>query len=559
MSYPLDYNPIVEYWNHIQSGKEVVGDKIRRTYQKIMYDVEHPDEYFYSAKRANHILEFAEKYCRHSKGKFGGHHVKLELWEKAHLATIFGFIDIEGNRKYHESILIVGKKNGKSLLASIVGNYMLIADGEPGPEVYAVSTKKDQSKIIWGESKRMIRKSPSLRRQVRTLVAELCCDDNDGIFRPLGSDSDTLDGLNVHCCLMDEIHQWKNGRALYDIMADGVIAREQPLIYITSTAGTIREDIYDTKYDEAEQIINGYGDKNGYHDKRVIPFIYELDSRKEWQDPACWKKANPGLGTIKSLEQLTEKVKKAQANPKLVKNLVCKEFNIRETSSQAWMTFDQLNNAATFDVKELKPRYGIGGVDLSITTDLTAATVLFMLPGKPTIYYMHMYWLPEDLLETRERDDKIPYSTWRDQGLLRTTPGNKVDYHYVVEWFKEVRDTYDIYIPWVGYDSYSAQYFVAEMKQNFGEDVMEPVIQGAKTLSGPLRSLGADLEAKIVNYGNNPITKWCLTNVSVTEDRNANLLPCKTSNQRRRIDGFAAMLDAYVEWERHQEDYANII
>lgn len=559
MNYSLDYNPIVEYWNRIQSGEEVVGDKIRRTYQKIMYDVEHPDEYFYSPKRANHILEFAEKYCRHSKGKFGGQHVKLELWEKAHLATIFGFIDIEGNRKYHESILIVGKKNGKSLLASIVGNYMLIADGEPGPEVYAVSTKKDQSKIIWGESKRMIRKSPSLRRQVRTLVAELCCDDNDGIFRPLGSDSDTLDGLNVHCCLMDEIHQWKNGRALYDIMADGVIAREQPLIYITSTAGTIREDIYDTKYDEAEQIINGYADKNGYHDNRVIPFIYELDSRKEWQDPACWKKANPGLGTIKSVEQLTEKVKKAQAHPKLVKNLVCKEFNIRETSSQAWMTFDQLNNEATFDVRELKPRYGIGGVDLSITTDLTAATVLFMLPGKPTIYYMHMYWLPEDLLETRERDDKIPYSAWRDQGLLRTTPGNKVDYHYVVDWFKEVRDTYDIYIPWVGYDSYSAQYFVADMKQNFGEEVMEPVIQGAKTLSGPLRSLGADLEKKIVNYGNNPITKWCLTNVSVTEDRNANLLPCKTSNQRRRIDGFAAMLDAYVEWERHQEDYANII
>jgi phage terminase large subunit-like protein len=559
MNYPTNYNPIVEYWKRIQSGEEIVGDKIRRTYQKIMHDVEHPDEYFYSAKRANHILEFAEKYCRHSKGKYGGHHVKLELWEKAHLATIFGFIDIEGNRKYRESILIVGKKNGKSLLASIVGNYMLIADGEPGPEIYAVSTKKDQSKIIWGESKRMIRKSPSLRRQVRTLVAELCCDDNDGVFRPLGSDSDTLDGLNVHCCLMDEIHQWKNGRALYDIMADGVIAREQPLIYITSTAGTIREDIYDAKYDEAEQIINGYEDPNGYHDNRVIPFIYELDSRKEWQDPTCWKKANPGLGTIKSLEQLAEKVKKAQANPKLVKNLVCKEFNIRETSSQAWMTFDQLNNTATFDVKELKPRYGIGGVDLSITTDLTAATVLFMLPDQPTIYYMHMYWLPEDLLETRERDDKIPYSTWRDQGLLRTTPGNKVDYHYVVEWFKEIRDTYDIYIPWVGYDSYSAQYFVAEMKQNFGEDVVEPVIQGAKTLSGPLRSLGADLDAKIINYGNNPITKWCLTNVSVTEDRNANLLPCKTSNQRRRIDGFAAMLDAYVEWERHQEDYANII
>lgn len=420
-------------------------------------------------------------------------------------------------------------------------------------------TKKDQSKIIWGESKRMVRKSPHLLKRVKPLVSELYSDYNDGTFKALASDSDTLDGLNVHCCLMDEIHQWKNGKALYDIMADGTTAREQPLIYITSTSGKIREDIYDEKYAEAEQVINGYSDPEGYHDDRFIAFIYELDSRKEWTDPACWKKANPGLGTIKSLDQLAAKVKKAQANPMLVRNLVCKEFNIRETTSEAWLTFEQLNNTATFDVAELKPRYGIGGVDLSITTDLTAACVLFMVPNDNTMYYLHMYWLPEELLESRERDDKIPYSLWRDLGLLRTTPGNKVDYRFVVEWFKEIRDKHDIYIPFCGYDNYSANYFVQDMKLEFGESAMEGVIQGAKTLSGPLRSLGADLDAKRINYNNNPITKWCLSNVSVMEDRNANLLPCKTSNQRRRIDGFAAMLDAYVVLERHQEEYLNMI
>ena len=218
-------------------------------------------------------LNFAENYCGHSKGKFGGKPVRLELWEKAHLAAVFGFIDDDGLRKYRESLLIVGKKNGKSLLASIVGLYMLMADGEPGPEVYAVATKKDQSKIIWLEAKRMIRKSPALSKRAKTLVAEIDTEYNDGVFKPLASDSDTLDGLNVHCVLMDEIHQWKQGKALYDIMADGVAAREQPLDYITSTAGTIREDIYDQKYEEAEMVINGYGDPDGYKDEHFIAFI----------------------------------------------------------------------------------------------------------------------------------------------------------------------------------------------------------------------------------------------------------------------------------------------
>lgn len=199
IKYPLAYNPILEYWEEIEKGNINVGDKIRRTYKKVVKDIKYPGEYFYSPKRGNHILEFAENFCRHSKGKCGGKRVKLELWEKAHLATVFGFIDIEGNRKYRESILIVGKKNGKSLLASIVGLYMLTADGEMGPEVYAVATKKDQSKIIWLESKRMVRKSPALSKRVRSLVAELDTDFNDGVFKPLASDSDTLDGLNIHC------------------------------------------------------------------------------------------------------------------------------------------------------------------------------------------------------------------------------------------------------------------------------------------------------------------------------------------------------------------------
>lgn len=558
--YPENYDPIHEYWEKIQSGEEVVGDKIRRTYKKIVYDIENPGEYFFSSKRANHVIEFFENYCKQSKGKDGGKNVRLELWEKSMLATVFGFVDINGLRKYREFILIVGKKNGKSLIASGIGNYMLIADGENGPEVYAVATKKDQAKIIWTEAKRMVRKSPSLRRRIKTLVAELSSEDyNDGVFKPLASDSDTLDGLNVHCGLMDELQQWKNGRKLYDIIADGVTAREQPLICITTTAGTIREDIYDQKYEEAERIINGYFDPDGYKDEHTIAFIYELDSRKEWTDEKCWKKANPGLGTIKNAKALKDKVEKAKSNPALVKNLVCKEFNIMETSAESWLTFEQIDNRELFDIKTLKPRYGIGGTDLSSTTDLTNATVIFKVPCDMHIYVLQMYWLPEDLLEKRVREDKIAYDKWYEAGLLRLCPGNRIHYKYVTQWYKEIQDELDIYLFKCGYDSWSASYYVEEMTNMFGKSVMVPVIQGKKTLSGPMKSLGADLEKKIIVYNNHPILKWCLTNTSVDIDKNDNIQPCKGNLGTRRIDGMAGLLNAYVCLEDNYDEYMSII
>lgn len=560
IKYPTDYNPIIEYWEQIESGKEVVCDKIRRTYKKIVYDLTDKDsEFFYSPARANHVIEFIENFCRHSKGKLGGKPVTLELWEKAMLATIFGFIDIDGNRKYREAILIVGKKNGKSLIASCVGLYLQIADNEPGAEIYAVASKRDQAKIIWSEAKRMIRKSPVLKKRIKTLVAELVSDFNDGVFKPLSSDSDTLDGLNIHGALMDEFHQWKNGRPLYDIIADGVTAREQPLNFMTSTAGTIREDIYDQKYDEAERVINGYFDPDGYKDEHFIAFIYELDNRKEWTDPNCWKKANPNLGVSKSFKQLADKVEKAKANPALVKNLVCKEFNIRETSTESWLNFEQLNNTATYDIAKLKPRYCIGGLDLSSTTDLTCATVIFKVLNDEILYVKQMYWLPADLIEQRIKEDKIPYDKWFDQGLLRLSEGNKVNYKDVTNWFLEVQNELDIYIFKIGFDSWNSQYIVDELQLNFGKESTEPVIQGKKTMSSPMKNFAADLNAKKINYNNNPILKWNLSNAAIDVDRNDNISLIKTSNQRRRIDGVASLLDAYIVLERNYENYIGLI
>ena len=535
--------------------------KVYRVYKEIVENIINNEEsiWEYDSHKANHAIEFVENYCKHSKGKMGGKPFILEVWQKALVAATFGIVHkISGLRKYKEVLLVVARKNGKSTLATGIGLYMQLADGEPGAEIYACATKKDQAKIIWLESKRMVKKSKSLLRRVKPLVGELVADFNDSFFRPLGRDSDSLDGLNVHCALLDEIHAWTD-KNLYDVIVDGTTAREEPLIFITTTAGTVRECVYDIKYDEAERVINGYDDNDGYKDDTLLPIIYELDSRIEWLDEECHIKANPGLGTIKRVDQLNNKVNKAKANPLLVKNLLCKDFNIRETSSEAWLTFEQINNDKKFDVLSLKPRYGIGGADLSSTTDLTCATILFKVPNNEEIYIMQMYFLPEDLLEKRVEEDKIPYDIWRDQGLLRTTPGNKVHYKHVTEWFLEIQNEYDVYIFSGGYDSWSANYWIEDMKNTFGQETWQPVIQGKKTLSGSMKNLGADLEKKIINYNNNPILKWCLTNTAIDIDKNNNIQPIKTSNSRRRIDGLASLLNAYVQLERVYDNYMSVI
>lgn len=557
--YPSDYNPIKLYWDKIIDGEEIVGKKVYSVYKelnRIINDTE--SEWEFNSKKANHAIEFIENYCKHSKGKLGGKPFVMELWQKALVAATFGIVHkIDGTRKYQEIILVVARKNGKSTLAAAIGLYMMIADGEPGAEVYAVATKKDQAKIIWLEAKRMVRKSPSLLKRIKTLVSEMYAEIVDSYFRPLGSDSDGLDGLNVHCGLLDEIHAWKD-KNLYDVIVDGTSARDQPLIFITTTAGTVRECVYDLKYDECVQIINGY-DGGGYRDERVLPIIYELDDRNEWKDSSKWRKANPGLGTIKKTDNLANKVRKAMANALLVKNLLCKDFNIRETGTQAWLNFDDLNNETKFQISDLKPKYGIGGADLSQTTDLTCATLIFQIPDDDHIYVEQMYFLPEELLDERVAEDHIRYDLWRDAGLLRTTPGMKVDTEFVTQWFLEMQNKYGVYVLWTGYDSWSAEYWVKEMKGNFGEQSMEKVQQTKKVLSNPMQNLAADLKKKRIVYNNNPILKWCLANTSVDIDKYDNIQPKKSRNQRLRIDGLASLLDAYVVFENHQEEYQNMI
>lgn len=541
-------NYITTYYNLIKSGKILVSKKILKQYEKIIYDLNNPGKYHFDIKKANRPIQFIETFCKHSKGQWAGKPVILDLWQKALIQTIFGFVDDKGFRKYREVFIVVARKNGKSTLLSAIGLYMLFADGEGGAQVCCVASKKDQAKIVFEEAKNMVAQSKLLKKHIRKRKGDLYVDLTFSTFEPLTSDSNTLDGLNMHCGILDEVHAWKD-RNVYDVSKQSMGARQQPLLISISTAGFVRENIYDSLYEHSENNLNGLID-----DERFISFIYELDSRKEWINPKAYIKANPGLGTIKSQEYLDEQVKRAKNDKSYLPTVLTKDFNIRETAVGAWLSFEVVDNKSTFETKNLSGCYGIGGVDLSSVGDLTCASCLIRKNNE--LYLVQMYFIPEEKAKRKEEEDHVPYKLWKEQGYIKFCHGTMVYFSDVTDWFNELRDKYKIYTVWVGYDPWGAAQWIEEMKQN--GYVLEEVIQGAKTMSTPMKILAADLEAKKLNYNNNPILKWCLTNTQKEVDKNDNIRPVKGKNAKQRIDGAVSLIDSYVIYQRHYEDFLNL-
>lgn len=541
-------NYILTYYNLIKSGKIEASIKIKKQYEKIVYDLEHPGKYHFDIEKATRPITFIEKFCKHSKGQWAGKPVILDLWQKAIIQTVFGFVDDKGFRKYREVFIVVARKNGKSTLLSAIGLYMLFADHEGGAQVCCVASKKDQAKIVFEEAKNMVSQSSLLRKHIQKRKSDLYVGLTFSTFEPLASDSNTLDGLNMHCGILDEVHAWKD-RNIYDVSKQSMGARQQPLLFTISTAGFVRENIYDSLYEMSDDILNDLK-----VDERFVCFIYELDSRKEWTVQKNWIKANPGLESIKSMEYLKEQVKRAKNDKNYLPTLLTKDFNIRETGVGSWLTFEAIDNKNTFDLNELKNCYGIGGVDLSSVGDLTCASCLIKKDNQ--LYLSQMYFIPEERAKQHEEEDKVPYKIWKENGYIRFCSGNMVNFSDVTAWFNELRDKYSIYTVWVGYDQWGANQWAEEMKQN--GYVLEPVIQGAKTMSTPMKMLASELEAKKINYNNNPILKWCLTNTQIEVDKNENIRPIKGKNNKQRIDGSVSLIDAYVVYQRHFEDYSNM-
>nr|UVY63825.1 MAG: Terminase [Bacteriophage sp.] len=549
-------NYVIEYFEKIKAGEYVVSNRVYKQYEKMVNDIYNSDKYIFDEERALRPIKFIETFCKHSKGEWAGKPVILELFQKAYISALFGFIDKETNlRRYKESMFYVARKNGKSTMLSGIAAYMMIADNEAGAEIYSCATKKDQAKLVFDETLNMINQSPYLSKHIKKRKSDLYFPLTMSKFQPLGKNSDTLDGLNAHCVIIDELHGVKD-RNLYEVMQQSQSARRQPLLIMITTAGTVRECIFDDIYEYSCNIVDGT-----FEDDTFLPIIYELDKKEEWLDENCWSKANPSLGAIKKLDDLKRKVEKAKNIPKDLSGVLTKDFNIRNTLSNAWLNFDDINNTETFNIEDFKNFYAIGGADLSITTDLTCATLLFINKeveketGKEIEkrYIHQMYWLPSENFNERVKIEKIPYDKWLERGLIRLCNGNSINYSDITAWFIEMINNYGITPLWIYYDNYSAKYWVEEMKAHGFK--MERCIQGAKTLSLPMQQLGADLKAKKINYNNNPILKWCLTNTGVYEDRNGNIVPIKNQSAKQRIDGVASMLDAYVGLYEHYEEF----
>jgi phage terminase large subunit-like protein len=546
-------NHILEYWKKIESGEIQACRRLKQQYQKIINEINHPrDPWIFDIDKANRPIEFIERFCKHSKGRWIGKGVTLELFQKAKKQAVYGFVHKDtGFRRAREVFTFVSRKNGKSTEKAATGLYMTVGDGEGGSEAYAVATKKDQARIVFSEAVNMVSQSPALSKHVKKRKTDLYFPVTFSKFEPLASDSNSLDGLNLHYGIMDELHAIKD-RNLYDVIKQAMSAREQPLLDMITTAGFVRECIFDSIYDYACKVLDG-----AIEDERFVSFIYELDERSEWTDFRMWEKANPGLGTIKSYEELAANVERAKNDPDFLPTVLTKDFNVRDTVAGTWLTFDAINNEESFDIEDLHNTYAIGGVDLSATTDLTCASLIIMRPNDEKKYVIQQYFLPSELLEQRVIEDKIPYDKWRDRGLLTLSQGNKVNYSDVTDWFLRMLNDYQIHPIYIGYDPWNSSYWVDEMKSR-GFSMLE-VRQGVKSMSQPMKELGADLMAKKINYNNNPILKWNLTNVSVKRDENDNIRPVKGQNQRQRIDGAVSLTIAYVVLFEKMSDYQALI
>lgn len=544
-------NWVKEYYRRIESGDIVTSKRVKAVYSRLVAEMDAPAPdfpYYFDEETGERPILFIETFCKQSQGTIGAP-LELELFQKAFIQLLFGWLEKDTDyRRFRETMFLCGRKNGKSTLLSGIALYMLIADYEGAAEIYSVATKKDQAKKVLTEAVNMIKQSPELRAVVKKRRNDVYFPATSSVFEALASDSNTLDGLNSHAVIIDELHAIRD-RNLYEVMKQSTSSRRQPLVVMITTAGTVRECIFDNMYELACDLADGKK-----KDDTFLPILYEIDSRDEWVDPQMWIKANPGLGKIKQYKTLAAFVERAKNNPADLPGVLCKDFNYRENDNSVWLSYDQIKNDAVFEMSEVYNTYAIGGCDLSATTDLTAATLLIRKPADNTVYVLQHYFLPQarvELLEEKNTNE-APYRLWAERGLLTICDGNRVNFSAVTEWFCQMRDEYKIDAFKVGFDRALAGYWVEEMKSN--GFTMEPVAQGPFTWSQPMREMGAAFADKIVNYNKNPILIWCLSNTAVKKSGVNNIQPVKITD-KRRIDGAVSLLNAWVIYVKYYDDF----
>jgi len=546
-----------EYLARIKSGEIVVSADVRAVYERECAWMD--DETFpfrFDEKAGERPVRFVEMFCRNSKGKWAGKPLVLDLFQKAKIQLVFGWLDREtGKRRFREVVDIRGRKNGKSVETAAIELYMLTADGEGGAEIYCTANKLDQAKLIFDEAVNMRAQSAALRESTRKRMSDIYYPDTFSTLKALAADTKTMDGLNAHFFSQDEFHEARDSK-IYDVMVQSQAARDQPLAWLISTNGYVRESFFDSKLSYCEKVARWE-----FEDYRLLPLLYRLDIRDEWMDPACWMKANPGLGTIKNLDTLRENVEKAKRDPNFLPTVLTKDFNIPENTNAAWLPYEACVNETVVPMEYLTDTYAVGGCDLSAVRDLTCSTLLIQRPDDPNYYVLQHYFLPRSRVDALEQtgNREAPYRLWEEQGWLTLSDGAAVDFRQVTEWFLEMLHKHKISPLWIGYDRALSGYWVQDMKAEGFE--MQQIAQGPFSWSYSMKQMGALLEEKRIVYQNNPVTRWCLHNTGVktlNRDGIQTIQPVKTS-ENKRIDGMVSMLNAFTCLNKYSEEYASYV
>lgn len=546
-------NYVRQYVRAIRAGTVTVSEPVRQVYERL--DAEAADKacpYRFSAKLGDHAIRFIETFCRHYEGEHAGQLVKLELWEKAFIQTLFGWVDKKTRlRRFREFFLLVARKNGKSFLSACIMVYMLVADGEAGAQCVSIATKYDQAAIVYKTARKIIEQDADLSALVVPIIGGMEFKLTNSTMKALASKSKTLDGLNLHYCSCDELHAQED-RNLYDVTKQGMKARKQPIFGTITTAGFAREGIYDELYEYALSVAKGT-----VADAHLLPVLYTLDDRAEWTDPDAWAKANPGLGTIKSRQQLADDVERAKHDPSCLPSLLVKDFNIQENSAASWLPWAVLKNETVAEADYLNHTYAIGGCDLSATTDLTCATLLIRRPEDPQFYVLQQYFLPKARVEQVEHQGRkeAPYRLWAQQGWLTLCDGATVDYNDVTEWFVSMVQERDIRPLWVCYDAALSGYWVPQMTDMGFE--MERIRQGPVTWAYPMKRMKGLFEDHRIVYQNNPILRWCLSNTAAksSNQRGIDSIQPEKITANRRIDGTVSLLNAMTGYYNHEDEF----
>ncbi|WP_112197042.1 terminase large subunit [Rahnella sp. NRRL B-41462] len=542
----------IQYAERVLSGEIVAGELVRLSCQRFLNDLEHGPErgvYFYE-DRAQHILDFYN-FVPHVKGALAGKPIDLMAWDIFILINLFGFViplidemtgeqmfDDDGDaimvRRFRTAYNEVARKNAKSTLSSGIGLYMTGADGEGGAEVYSAATTRDQARIVFDDAKNMIKKAPrSLGRLFGHVKLNIHQERTASKFEPLSSDANNLDGLNIHCGIVDELHAHRT-RDVWDVLETATGARLQSLLFAITTAGSNKEGICFEQRDYAIKVLRGVVDDDTY-----FAVIYTLDEDDDPFDEKNWPKANPGLGICKRWDDMRRLAKKAKEQIAARPNFFTKHLNIWVTAESAWMDMDRWDKCGDIAPDEELVNWPLWvGIDLANKIDICAAVKTWLAPNGHT-HTKSKFWLPEGRLQTAPKHISELYRKWADAGYLDLTDGDVIDHGYIkaeVEaWVKGES------LKEIAFDPWSATQFSLALAEE-GLPLVE-VAQTVKNLSESMKSVQADVYGSKIHHDGNPVMTWMMSNVTVKPDKNDNVFPNK-STPENKIDGPVALFTA---------------